>query len=217
MSHELSISEIFTSIQGETSRAGLPCTFVRLFGCNLNCSWCDTPYARQGEGAPMTVDDVLWQVEAAGVSLVCVTGGEPLLQGEAVAVLMGRLLEADHNVLLETNGTYDLSVVPPGVVSIVDVKCPASGESGRTLPGNLPLLRRRDEVKFVMADRADFDWAVSFVSEHDLADGPQILFAPVAGRLPPRELAEWILESGLEVRLQLQLHKIIWPERDHGV
>ena len=217
MDGELNVSEVFRSIQGETSRAGMPCTFVRLSGCNLRCAWCDTEYARDGEGTVMPLADVCRLVDEFGTHLVCMTGGEPLLQGDAVAALAEHLLREGHLVTVETNGTADISAVPEGVVRIMDVKCPGSGECGKTLPGNLSLLNARDEVKFVIADRTDFDWAECFIREHGLVNGPHFLFAPAHGRLAARDLAEWILESGLEVRLQLQLHRLIWPDRERGV
>ncbi|MHC4592208.1 MAG: radical SAM protein [Planctomycetota bacterium] len=217
MDEALAISEIFKSIQGESSHAGLPCAFVRTMGCNLRCSYCDTEYARSGEGARTTVADVCAQVESFGTRLVCITGGEPLTQTAGVVALAARLLEGGHRVLLETNGTMDLAPLPEGVIRVMDVKCPGSGESGKTLPANLRLLRPCDDVKFVISDPGDFDWAVAFVEEHALADGPQILFAPAHGRLAPRDLAEWVLGARLEVRLQLQLHKILWPDRTRGV
>lgn len=217
MSTTLRISEIFRSIQGETTRAGRPCAFVRVAGCNLSCAWCDTPYARDGSGSAMDLDDVCARVAEFGMRLVCITGGEPLLQADAVATCAERLLRAGHTVLVETNGTRDLSLLPQGAVRVMDVKCPGSGECGATLPGNLSLLRERDEVKFVLTGRRDFDWAAAFVQRHGLGDGPAVLFAPVRGRLAATRLAGWILESGLDVRLQLQLHKLLWPGRDRGV
>ncbi len=217
MEPTLAISEIFRSIQGETSRAGLPCSFVRTVGCNLRCAYCDTEYARDGEGIRLTVPEIMAEVDAHGTRLACITGGEPMVQAEGVAALAEALLAGGRTVLVETNGTLDLSPLPEAAIRIMDVKCPGSGESGATLPANLAQLRPADEVKFVLSDRADFDWAVAYVREHGLAGGPHVLFAPVCGRLAPHDLAEWILESGLEVRLQLQLHKIIWPDRDRGV
>jgi len=217
MKDALAISEIFRSIQGETSYAGLPCSFVRTVGCNLRCSYCDTEYARAGGGIRISVPDICADVESFGTRLVCITGGEPLVQADGVVELTGRLMDAGHTVLLETNGTMDLGPVPAGVVRIMDVKCPGSGESGKTLPSNIALLTRRDEVKFVISDRPDFDWAVSFLERHRLLGGPQLLFGPAYGRLGAAELAGWILESRLEVRLQVQLHKILWPERSRGV
>ena len=217
MEQALAISEIFKSIEGETSYAGLPCSFVRTVGCNLRCSYCDTQYAQSGEGIRISLEEICKEVASHGTRLVCITGGEPLMQAEGVVALAARLLASGHTVLLETNGTFDLAPVPEGVVRIMDVKCPGSGESGKTLPGNLERLTPRDEVKFVISDRADFDWAVAFVREHELAGGPQILFAPAYGRLAARDLAGWILEAGLKVRLQLQLHKLLWPDRTRGV
>ncbi|MCK4376285.1 MAG: radical SAM protein [Candidatus Brocadiae bacterium] len=217
MEQALAISEIFKSIEGETSYAGLPCSFVRTMGCNLRCSYCDTGYAQSGEGIRISLEEICKEVASHGTRLVCITGGEPLMQAEGVVALAARLLASGHTVLLETNGTFDLAPVPEGVVRIMDVKCPGSGESGKTLPGNLERLTPRDEVKFVISDRADFDWAVAFVEQHGLAGGPQVLFAPAYGRLAARELAGWILEAGLQVRLQLQLHKLLWPERTRGV
>jgi 7-carboxy-7-deazaguanine synthase len=219
-----SVSEIFRSIQGETSYAGLPCTFVRLAGCNLKCPWCDTGYAQDAaDGTPMNAEDAARRAAEHGTRLVCITGGEPLLQGPAVSKLAGLLLRAGHTVLLETNGTQDLSAVPGAVVTIMDVKCPSAGHpEAEPLPGNLSWLRETDELKFVVADRADFDWAVSYLYDNALdaapgVDGPRLLMGAAGGRLDAAELAEWILESGLEVRLQLQIHKTLWPDRDRGV
>lgn len=217
MEQALAISEIFKSIEGETSYAGLPCSFVRTVGCNLRCSYCDTEYAVSGEGIRLTVSEICEEIESFGTRLICITGGEPLVQTEGVAALAARLLESGHTVLLETNGTIDLAPVPEGVVKIMDVKCPGSGESGKTLPGNLECLGPRDEVKFVISDRPDFDWAVAFVERHRLLQGPEVLFAPAYGRLAGPELADWILASGLNVRLQLQLHRILWPDKARGV
>ena len=217
MEQTLVISEIFKSIQGETSRVGMPCTFVRTFGCNLDCAWCDTLYARLGEGTRASVADVVRRVEALGGRLTCITGGEPMLQPQAVAELAERLMASGRTVLLETNGTLDLAPVPPGVVTIMDVKCPGSGQSDLTLPSNLERLGPNDEAKFVLLDRTDFDWAVAFVQQNDLLARAQVLFSAVQGRLTHRALAEWILESRLDVRLQVQLHRLLWPQSDRGV
>ena len=217
MALSIATSEIFRSIQGETSFAGLPAVFVRLFGCNLNCAWCDTRYAVTGAVEHLDVETVWHKVVSLGTQLVCITGGEPLLQEDAVSALAGRLIDAGHTVLLETNGTIDLSVVPPAVVRVVDVKCPSSGESGTMLATNLDLLTERDELKFVMADRADFEYAVHFVETHDLERRVSLLFSPVHDRLPGRRLAEWLLDAKLEARLQVQLHRLLWPDRDRGV
>ncbi|MFO7955629.1 MAG: radical SAM protein [Candidatus Brocadiia bacterium] len=217
MAEEIRVSEVFRSLQGETTYAGRPCAFLRTAGCNLHCSWCDTEYARSDRATAGTVDELCEQLHGMDTKLVCITGGEPLLQAGPVCDLAARLLDLGHTVLLETNGTQDITPVPDGAVVVMDVKCPASGESGKTLPGNLERLRPCDEVVFVIAEREDFDWAAEFVRRHGLADGPELLFSPAWTLLEPRELAEWILESGLEVRLQIQLHKMLWPEADRGV
>ena len=212
----LTVSEIFLSIQGESSHAGRPCVFVRLTGCDLRCSWCDTPYAFEG-GRRVTVDDVLATVEGYGCPLVEVTGGEPLLQAE-VYPLMRRLLETGKTVLLETGGHIDISDVPEAVVKVVDVKCPGSGEEARNDLGNLRRLAGHDEVKFVIQDRADYEFARDVVTRHR----PQercawVLFSPVHGVLSPRELSEWALADRLPVRVQVQLHKYLWGEHTRGV
>ena len=217
MEPALAVSEIFRSIQGETSRAGLPCSFVRTVGCNLHCAYCDTEYARDGDGIRLTVPEIVAEVDAHGTRLACITGGEPMAQAQGVAALAGALLAGGRTVLVETNGSLDLSPLPADVVRIMDVKCPGSGESGTTLPANVAALRPIDEVKFVLSGRVDFDWALAYVREHRLDDGPHILMAPVHGRLAASDLAEWMLAAGLQARLQLQLHKIIWPDRDRGV
>ena len=206
---DLKVNEIFSSIQGESTHAGVPCTFVRLTGCNLHCTWCDTEYARE-EGEAMPVTAVLERVRELGSELVEITGGEPLLQ-EAVYPLLDALIDDDLTVLLETNGSVDLSHVPDDVVKIMDVKCPSSGMSGKSLLKNLDYLGGHDEVKFVCADRADYEWARHLVrTEKRLEHVRTVHFAPVFGTLEPAQLAEWILEDRLSVRLGLQLHKIVW-------
>ena len=204
----LSITEIFTSIQGESTFAGLPCVFVRLAGCNLRCRYCDSTYA-YGPGVERSAESVVEEVAGLPVTLVEITGGEPLQQPETPE-LCRRLLARGRRVLVETNGTMDIGALPPGVVRIVDVKCPGSGEAGRFLAGNLAALKPEDECKFVLCDRADFDWAAAFVRRLDLTRRCTVLFSPVWTTLPPADLAEWILASGLAVRLGLQLHKVIW-------
>lgn len=211
----LAVSEIFRSIQGEASRAGLPCAFVRLAGCNLRCQWCDTDYA-WGDGRAMTVEAVLDEVRRLGPRRAEVTGGEPLMQPAAIELLR-RLCEEGYETLLETNGSLDISQVDGRVVRIVDFKCPSSGQAGANLWSNAACLAPRDEVKFVLADRADYDFARQALAEHDLLRRCGVLFSPVAGRLAPAELADWILQDNLDVRLSLQLHKIIWPGIDRGV
>ncbi|HBB41547.1 MAG: 7-carboxy-7-deazaguanine synthase QueE [Nitrospirae bacterium CG18_big_fil_WC_8_21_14_2_50_70_55] len=206
------VTEIFTSIQGESTFAGLPCTFVRLTGCPLRCAYCDTAYAFAG-GTEMAVDQVVAQVAAAGVALVEVTGGEPLAQRETPA-LLARLLAAGHSVLLETSNCLPINAVPEGVHVILDLKSPGSGEVAANRWENLELLDARGEIKFVLTGRADFDWAVATLEAHHLAGRWPLLFAPVFGALDPAELAAWILAARLPVRLQLQLHKLVWgPER----
>jgi 7-carboxy-7-deazaguanine synthase len=220
------ITEIFRSIQGESTYAGLPCIFVRLTGCNLRCAWCDTAYAFHG-GKKMSIDDVLARVtELAGstTALVELTGGEPLLQPEAVP-LAGQLLAAGHTVLVETSGERPIHELPRDVVKIVDVKCPDSGEGDTFRMENLEALDGKDEVKFVIASRRDYEFARDFTLQHDLARRVrQVLFSPVFAdpkgtwpELAARVLAEWILADRLPVRLGLQLHKFIWDPSTQGV
>lgn len=212
----LTINEIFHSIQGESSYAGQPCVFVRLTACDLRCTWCDTPYAFH-EGRKRTVEDVAGEVTAIGCPLVEVTGGEPLLQDE-VYPLMEALLASGHRVLLETGGHRSTARVPAGVVTILDVKCPASGESHRNDPENLARLRPHDEVKFVVQDRTDYEFARDVVTRHDLAArAAAIHFSPVHGVLAPAELAAWVLADRLPARVQLQVHKLIWSPETRGV
>jgi len=212
----LTVNEIFHSIQGESTHAGRPCVFVRLTACDLRCSWCDTPYAFH-EGSRMTVDDVVSRVDAYGCDVVEITGGEPLLQKD-VYPLMRRLLDAGKTVMLETGGHLSVDEVPGGVVRVIDVKCPGSGESEKVHWANLDRLRPGDEVKFVIKDRADYEFARDVVATHDLpAKASAILFSPVHGVMNARELAEWILADRLPVRLQLQAHKFIWDPQTRGV
>jgi 7-carboxy-7-deazaguanine synthase len=212
----LTINEIFYSIQGESTYAGKPCVFVRLAGCDLRCTWCDTPYAFN-EGHKMSVDAVLRQVAAYGSSLVEVTGGEPLLQ-EEVYPLMERLLDSGRTVLLETGGQIDVGRVPGAVVKVMDVKCPGSGESDKMEWANIEHLGCRDQVKFVIQDRADYEFARAIVARHALDRRCEaVLFSPVHGVLDPKDLSEWILADRLPVRLQLQLHKHIWGANVRGV
>lgn len=212
------VTEIFRSIQGESTWAGLPCTFVRLTGCPLRCVWCDTAYAFRG-GTKMSVDDVTEAVRGLGGALVEITGGEPLAQPGA-AMLAGRLLEAGYTVLVETSGALDVGVLDPRVHRIMDLKCPGSGEEGRNLWSNLELLGARDEVKFVVAGLDDFAWAEQVIRRHGLDERVEegslgaLLVSPVWGLPNLDELAERILASGLPVRFQTQLHKHIWgPDR----
>lgn len=207
---KLRITEIFASVQGESTRVGLPTVFVRLTGCPLRCSWCDTAYAFTG-GQSRTLDAVLQDIASHGLKHVCVTGGEPLSQKASLA-LMNALCDAGYSVSLETSGALDISPVDPRVARIVDLKAPASGELERNLPANIPLLRAQDEVKMVLADEADYDWAKAQIIEHDLAARCTVLLSPVAGDLDPAQLAEWIVRDRLPVRFQLQLHKVLWND-----
>ncbi len=211
----LKVSEIFLSVQGEGSRAGRPCAFVRLAGCNLQCNWCDTQYAWQ-DGREMSLADVLGEVGKLGCSMVEVTGGEPLDQPEAFELLR-ELADAGYETLLETNGSIDISPVDPRVVRIVDVKCPSSGAESANCPANVKALTSGDEVKFVLADRADYEFACETLGKHGLSERCVVLFSPVSGILDPAELAKWILSDKLNVRLNLQLHRIIWPDQNRGV
>lgn len=205
----LTITEIYVSIQGESSFAGQPCTFVRFTACDLRCAWCDTVYAFT-EGRKQPLDDILAEVGRLAVPLVELTGGEPLLQKNAVP-LMHRLLEQGHTVLLETGGHLPIADVPPEIHRIVDVKCPGSGESARVHWDNLDRLTARDEVKFVIAGREDFDYAREVTFTHDLAARCRAVhFSPAWNLLAPADLASWIIEEKLPVRLQLQQHKYIW-------
>jgi len=212
----LTVNEIFHSIQGESTRAGDRCVFVRLTACDLRCSWCDTPYAFH-EGRKMSVDDVMSAVEAYGCPLVEITGGEPLLQ-EGVYDLMERLLAAGHTVLLETGGHRPIDRVPAEVVKIVDVKCPGSGEADKNHWANLERLAPHDEVKFVVLDRADYEFARDVVTRTQLPSrAAAILFSPVHDVLDPKTLSEWVIADRLPVRVQLQLHKLIWSPTTRGV
>ena len=212
----LTINEIFYSIQGESTYAGRPCVFVRLTGCDLRCTWCDTTYSFT-EGRKMSVEDVVEEVRRYGSPLVEVTGGEPLLQQD-VYPLMELLLETGRTVLLETGGQVDISRVPGAVVKVMDVKCPGSGESHRNEWANIDRLGSRDQVKFVIKDRADYEYARGTLTQHALDRRcAAVLFSPVHGVMHPKELSEWILEDKLPVRLQLQIHKHIWGPEVRGV
>ncbi len=212
----MKLTEIFFSIQGESSWAGYPCVFVRTTGCHLRCVWCDTDYAFYG-GHDMSIEAIVAEVEriGKGCKLVELTGGEPLLQKE-MGPLAECLLEGGYTVLCETSGSLDVSVLPSAVIKIMDIKCPGSGEAEKNLWENLDRLGPDDEVKFVVRDRADYDWAVAVISERDLAQR-KLLFAPVWGGLEPQELASWMLEDNVPARLQVQLHKYIWSPNASGV
>jgi 7-carboxy-7-deazaguanine synthase len=227
----MKVNEIFKSIQGESTYAGLPCTFIRLTGCNLRCSWCDTQYAYE-EGEELSIEEVLRKVEdlegigdytlgakspkATEHSLVEITGGEPLLQKEVYS-LIERLLTKKYRVLLETNGSLNLGRLDKRVVKILDLKCPDSGMSERMNWGNLKKLNAKDEIKFVLSSKRDYEWAKEIISNYSLNKNRILLMSPVKGRLKPEKLAKWILEDGLTARLQLQIHKYIWPRKKRGV
>ena len=212
----LTVNEIFHSIQGESTHAGRPCVFVRLTACDLRCSWCDTPYAFH-EGQKMSVDEVVGRVREYGCDVVEITGGEPLLQKD-VYPLMQRLLDEGRTVMLETGGHLSVEAVPDAVVRVIDVKCPGSGESEKNHWPNLENLRPTDEIKFVIKDRADYEFARDVVSKRELIDRcAAVHFSPVHGILDAKQLAAWVLEDRLRVRVQLQLHKFIWSPETRGV
>ncbi len=222
MGDNLQVAELFYSIQGESTRAGLPCAFIRLSGCNLRCSWCDSSYTWQETGHAMTSDGILSWLAAYPGSLVEITGGEPLLQ-EGVYRLMERLQAAGHEVLLESNGSLPLDRVPLAVSIIMDIKCPGSGMAGHNLAANIDLLAKRcrqggrDEIKFVISSEEDFAWAAGLTEDRGLTGWCPVLFSPVRDRMDPGRLAGLILERQLRVRLQLQLHTLLWPEAARGV
>ncbi len=212
----LTINEIFYSVQGESSYAGRPCVFVRLTACDLRCSWCDTPYAFH-EGTKRSLESVFAEVDTFQCSLVEVTGGEPLLQADVYPLMEG-LLASGRTVLLETGGHRSTARVPAGVVTILDVKCPGSGESEKNDWTNLERLQLHDEVKFVIKERTDYEYAREIVARHDLARrAAAVHFSPVHGVMDARTLSEWVLADSLPVRVQLQLHKYIWDATTRGV
>ena len=207
----LRVTEIFYSLQGETSRTGLPTVFVRLTGCPLRCGYCDTAYAFHG-GESLTLDEILSRVAAHGARYVTLTGGEPLAQKQA-PLLLQRLADAGYSVSLETSGALDVSAVDSRVSKILDLKTPGSGECERNLWSNLAHLTLHDEIKFVLCDEADYQWACEQIGKHRLAASCPLLLSPVHGKLEPRLLAEWILRDRLPVRMQVQLHKLLWGEK----
>jgi len=209
------ITEIFYSIQGESSYSGLPCVFVRTTGCNLRCVWCDTAYAFHG-GQEMSLDEILVRVRGYDCKLVELTGGEPMLQKDTPE-LARRLLLEGFTVLMETGGSLDLSPLDPSVIKIVDLKCPGSGEVDRNYWPNLEILQPHDQIKFVIKDRQDYDWAVQVIRQHHLAERFALLFSPVFNEMNYRQLAEWMLADHVIARFQIQLHKYIWPPDMRGV
>jgi 7-carboxy-7-deazaguanine synthase len=211
----LRVTEIFHSIQGESSYAGQRCVFIRLTGCPLRCTWCDTDYSFYG-GTTLSIDEVLARVREYGCQLVEVTGGEPLAQPEALPLIV-RLCDAGYTVLIETSGAIDVQPVDQRAKLILDVKCPESGMTDRMHWPNLDRLTAKDEAKFVLASRADYEWARGIVAQYRLADRCTVLFSPVFGAMDLRHLAEWILADRLSVRFQLQMHKYIWAPDMRGV
>ncbi len=215
VSQTLQITEIFHSIQGESTHAGQPCVFVRLTGCPLRCTWCDTEYAFHG-GEPLTVEAILKQVQSYECPLVEVTGGEPLHQPGAL-VLLKQLCDAGHQTMIETSGSFDISEIDPRVSIIMDVKCPGSGMTDRMRWANIEHLSEKDEVKFVLNDEADYEWSKDIVQHYQLNHRCTVLFSPVFGSLDLKLLAERVLSDKLAVRLQMQLHKLIWDPETRGV
>lgn len=212
----MKINEIFYSIQGESSFTGWPCVFIRLTGCNLRCTYCDTQYAFH-EGTEMSIPEILQAIDAFSTRLVLVTGGEPMLQ-TSVHELLDQLLNRDYTVLLETGGQVSLAGVDPRVHKIMDFKCPSSGMEDHNDYSNVQHLTRKDELKFVVGDRHDFDWACDRIQQYDLVSRVgAVVFSPINRKLSYSELADWILNCGIRVRMQLQLHKIIWPDMPRGV
>jgi len=210
----LRVNEIFSSIQGESTYAGRPCSFVRLAGCNLRCSYCDSRYAFH-EGKRMTVDEILLRIRSMGISLVEITGGEPLLQASCPA-LLSALIRQGYEVLVETNGSLPIACLPGEAVCILDMKCPSSGMTARMHWENLDLLRPRDEVKFVIQTREDYLWARGYAGRLAQRGPGSLLFSPARGRIDPAQLAAWILSDRLDVRLHLPLHSILWPDAPRG-
>jgi 7-carboxy-7-deazaguanine synthase len=204
------ITEIFKSIQGESSYAGWPCSFIRTTGCNLRCVWCDTEYAFYG-GKQMSIPEILQAIEPHQCDLVEITGGEPLLQSD-VPQLAEELLRTNHRVLIETGGALDVSVVPKEVVKIMDIKCPESGMMHEMNWSNLEKLTPQDEIKFVINSRNDYEWAIKILNQYELHKKNLVLFSPVYRKMEPAQLAEWILQDRLPVRFQIQLHKSLWGE-----
>ncbi len=211
----MKVCEIFASIQGESTFAGMPCTFIRMTGCNLRCSYCDTVYAYE-EGTDLTEEEILGRIQAMGLKTVEITGGEPLLQGE-VFPFVKSLLDRRYRVLIETNGSQDIRGIDRRAVIILDIKTPGSRMADRMRLSNLALLKPEDEVKFVITDRKDYEWSRDLAGRHRLAERCTVLFSPVFGMLDPRILSRWILEDRLEVRLNLQLHKYLYGPDVRGV
>jgi 7-carboxy-7-deazaguanine synthase len=222
MQNKLHISEIFYSIQGESTFAGLPCIFIRLSGCNLRCNYCDAEYTWE-KGDSLSISELLSTIQKYPCTLVEVTGGEPLQQAQSQELLRV-LLKEDYNILLETNGSFSIEPVHDKITAIIDVKCPDSGSTDSFHMDNINEIKRRIsvhpgscELKFVLSSKKDFLWATNFIKEHSLNALLPVLFSPVQGRVSPQELAEWIMETNLAIRLQLQLHTILWPDKTRGI
>lgn len=214
-SQSVRITEIYASVQGESTHVGKPCVFVRLTGCNLRCTWCDSEYTFTG-GQWRTIDEIVAEAHGMGIHTVEITGGEPLVQKGAITI-MERLLALGHEVLLETSGSRSIEPVPDDVHIIMDLKCPDSGEEAANLWENIEHLQSNDEVKFVLASRKDYEWARSVVKTHALDAKCVCLFSPAWGLLEAKTLVDWIMEDGLNVRFQLQIHKVVWPAEQTGV
>jgi 7-carboxy-7-deazaguanine synthase len=208
------VNEIFYSIQGESTFQGVPCVFVRLSGCNLRCSYCDTAFA-YGEGDLLSIDEVLEKINEYTCRTVEITGGEPLLQKDCFE-LASRLIDSGYTVLIETNGTVDIAGLDRRVVKIIDIKCPGSGHSHEVMWENLELLSEGDEIKFVVSSRDDYEWASEIIVKKKLAERYTVLLSPAYGTIEPGDLASWILEDGMDVRMNLQLHKYIWDPDERG-
>ncbi|GAB63287.1 MAG: radical SAM protein [Candidatus Jettenia sp.] len=211
----MKINEIFKSIQGETSYAGLPCTFIRITGCNLRCRYCDTTYAYE-DGVEMSMNSILESIHDFSSNLVCITGGEPL-SNEDTPLLIQRLLDKNYTVLVETNGSYDIRTIPEKAVTIMDIKCPGSTMSHTMHWQNIAYLRQSDEVKFVLASRDDYKWTKDVIQKYNLSEIAKVLLGTVFNTIAPRSVVQWILEDNLKVRFQLQLHKYIWEPHTRGV
>jgi 7-carboxy-7-deazaguanine synthase len=212
----LLVNEIFYSIQGESIYSGRPCIFVRLTGCNLRCTYCDTQYAYE-EGEKMEIDRIMSRISGFKCRWIEITGGEPLIQSET-PLLVSRLIDNGYVVMMETNGSLDISRVDPRCIKVLDMKCPSSNESKKNDVKNLKKLHSKDQIKFVIGNHEDYTFAKNIISSHCLDfPGNRILFSPVYGKMPPAELAEWILKDHLTVRLHLQIHKYIWPDKEKGI
>jgi 7-carboxy-7-deazaguanine synthase len=211
----MKVCEIFASIQGESSYAGMPCTFIRLTGCNLRCSYCDTSYA-YFEGRELSEDEILREVQHAGIDLVEITGGEPLLQYE-VFQLIRRLLDENYEILIETNGSQCINEIDKRAIVVLDIKTPGSGMSGEMDFSNLDSIRSSDEIKFVITNREDYEWSKEIIQKHKLLGKCHLLFSPAFGILPPENLARWMIDDRLKIRLNLQLHKYIFSSEQGGM